>query len=597
MNGIEALFARALALEDAGRPAEALEQYRTILHATPGHEDAWHNRGLLLARLGRLAEAEESHRAYLRAAPGSLRARNDLADVLLALGRYDAVLESLAGIAEPSALVRRGMALACLERFDAARADFAGALSASREATLAFLQRVAPGADPACLLSPENIYLSRAYAALGQCDWSTWNGFVTHLRAAACAGEAALEPAVAFMAQHAALTGTERLAIVRHIAARIEARIPVLAAPAARPARRIRVGILSPDYREHLQAYLLLPLFELADRRRFELHAYSLLPDDGSAVAGRIRAVADRFVDLHRLDDVAAARAIRADDVDILVDAAGYMTGARYAILAQRPARVQATLAGFPGSLGASRVDFALVDARIAPEAAEWSEKRLALPGSFFLYDFRTRPEGPLPTRADYGLPPDAFVFCAFHKPEKISPDSFALWARIVAAVPRSVLWFRALPEAAARNLRAQAAAHGLDPARLVFAPFEPFGPRYLAKHRLGDLMLDALHHNAITTACDALGAGLPVLTLPGHAPANRAGASLLHAAGLPELVAGDAESYVQTAVGLASSPQALAALKAKLAAHRGTAPLFDTAARVRELEAAFEAMLQTSAH
>ena len=597
MTGVDALFARALALEDAGRPAEALEQYEAILRAAPAHEDAWHNRGLLLARLGRLAEAEESHRAYLSAAPGSARARSDLADVLLALGRYDAVLQALAGVADPLALVRRGIALACLERFDAARGDFAAALSSSRQDTLAFLQRVAPGGDPACLLSPENIYLSRAYAALGHCDWSAWKGFVAHLRTAAHAAEAALEPAVAFMAQHAALTGAERLTIARHVAARIEARTPVLPAPPPRSSRRIRVGVLSPDYREHLQSYLLLPLFELADRRRFELYAYSLLPDDGSAVAGKIRAAADRFVELHAMDDAAAARAIRAHDVDILVDAAGYMTGARYGILAQRPARVHATLAGFPGSLGASRIEYALVDGVFAPEAAEWSEKCLPLSHTFFLYDFRALPEPPLLTRADYGLPPDAFVFCAFHKPEKISPDSFALWARIVAAAPGSVLWFRALSEAAAGNLRAQAAACGIDPARLVFAPFETFGARYLAKHRLGDLMLDALHHNAITTACDALHAGLPVLTLPGGAPANRAGASLLRAAGLPELVASDVESYVRTAVRLASDRPALAALKAKLAANRRSAPLFDTPGRVRELEAAFEAMLQVSAH
>jgi predicted O-linked N-acetylglucosamine transferase (SPINDLY family) len=146
------------------------------------------------------------------------------------------------------------------------------------------------------------------------------------------------------------------------------------------------------------------------------------------------------------------------------------------------------------------------------------------------------------------------------------------------------------MPPAAAENLRREADARGVSPERLIFAPFDP-RERYLARQRLGDLMLDAVHHSAMTTACDALGGGLPVLTLKGATFASRAGESLLRAAGLPELVAGDPDAFVRAAAALGNDRRSLAGLKDKLRAHRQTAPLFDTASRVRQLEAAFAEM------
>jgi predicted O-linked N-acetylglucosamine transferase (SPINDLY family) len=188
-------------------------------------------------------------------------------------------------------------------------------------------------------------------------------------------------------------------------------------------------------------------------------------------------------------------------------------------------------------------------------------------------------------------LPEDAFVYCAFHKPEKISPDSFALWMEVLRRAPKSVLWFRGLSPAAERNLRLAAGRHGVDPSRLVFAPFETFaGGRYLARQRLGDLLLDALHHNAITNACDALNVGLPVLTLRGTAMASRAAESIVSAAGLPELVAPEPEAFVRTAVDLAINPSVLGGYKKRLLLRN--APLFDTAGRVRELQACLQQML-----
>lgn len=288
------------------------------------------------------------------------------------------------------------------------------------------------------------------------------------------------------------------------------------------------------------------------------------------------------------MDDAQAAAAVRADGIDILLDAGGYTAGARFGITARRPAALQVSYLGFPGSLGSNRVDYAIVDRVVAGAAAEWSEALVHLPHCYFLYDFRGPVPEPAGSRLDYGLPEDGFVLCAFHRGDKITPDAFALWMRTLARVPQSVLWLLALPAEAQANLRRAAGAHGVDPARLVFAPFDP-RERYLARQRLGDLMLDAVHHSAMTTACDAMAAGLPLLTLRGAAMASRAGESLVRAAGLPELVAADAESFVDQAVRLASYPDRLARCRERLLSR--AAPLFDTAARVRELQDAFAGM------
>ena len=584
-------FAAALSLEDLGRHAEALAYYERALAIDARLEDALHNRGVLLSRMGELAQAEANQRHYIAAFPNATRAHEVLVDTLLAARKFDPALAALDALerlapANVAVAVRRGVAMAGLRRYDEARSVFAGARERDAQGVARFVQKIAPGVDLDYAFSPENLFLWQSWLALQQCDWSGWSAFASELRRLPGDPSIRLEPASAYMAFHLPLSGAERLAVARHVAADIEAQRPVLPPPVERKAGgRLRIALLSPDYREHLNAYNFLPLFELLDRSQFELHAYSLAPDDGSEIRARLTRAADHFHDLHALEGDAAASVINGDNIDILVDAAGHTTDGRFAITARRPARVQAQYLGFAGSLGSTRIDAALTDRIVGGDAAEWSEARVFLPTTYYLYDFRQKPPPLSISRAEYSLPEKAFVFCAFHKAEKISPDTFLLWTRILCQLPESVLWLLALPQAAQRSLRREALAHGVDPARLVFAPFDPRA-RYLARQRLGDLMLDAIHHSAMTTACDAMAAGLPVLTLHGSAMASRAGESLARAAGVPELVATNKDDFVVQAVRLASDSTALQSQRRKIAARAG--PLFDTVGRVRELEAAF---------
>jgi len=528
--------------------------------------------------------------------PDAEAAHRAAGEAYLAAARYKDALTCFDWIVERSpdvlAQLKRGFALAALGDYGNSTAAFAKAKNADTQAVEKFCISLSGRSEAPSVLDPRAIHLWALYLAQCECDWSGRDALVDALRHAGESGVAANEPALAFVSLLLPTTQAERYALARSVAARIEARCPPLPPPPQAPAgTSIRVGILSPDYHEHLNAYILLPLFELADRRRFELYAYSLGPDDGSAIRGRIRRAAHRFRDLRLLDSRAAAEQMRRDGIDILVDVGGYSSGARFDIAACRPARAQALYLGFSGTLGSRRTDYVIADRTVLPpeDAVFWSEAPVYVPHTWFLYDFRAAPAAlPRADRAMYGLPLDVFVFSAFHRAEKIEPDSFDLWMRILKQVPDSVLWLYADEGRVRENIRREASVRGVEPQRLVFAAREPRAA-HLARFALADLLLDSLQHNATTTACDAFSVGVPMLTLRGRTFTGRIGESLLRAAGLPELVSPDKEAFVSQAVQLASDAARLERYHRTLVARTG--PLFDTPARVREIEAALMQM------
>jgi predicted O-linked N-acetylglucosamine transferase (SPINDLY family) len=360
----------------------------------------------------------------------------------------------------------------------------------------------------------------------------------------------------------------------------------------SRPAseRPIRIGYLSADFREHAVAHLTAELFERHDRQRFEIFGYSMGPDDANAMRRRIEGGVDHFVDVKDLSNAEAAARIHHDGIDILVDLMGHTGRARTMIAAQRPAPIAVNWLGFPGTMGAAFIDYILVDAVVVPPEHQpfFAEKLVHLPHCYQANDTQ-RPIGATPTRAECGLPDQAFVFCCFNNEYKLTPRFFAIWMRLLAAVPGSILWLLGT-DAMKRNLAREAAARGIDPARLIFAGRQPLED-HLARHRLADLFLDTLPYNAHTTASDALWTGLPVLTLLGEGFPGRVAASLLGAIGLPELVTRSEEDYENMAVKLATEPLMLRGMRERLAANRLTAPLFDSAGFARRIERAYAEM------
>jgi predicted O-linked N-acetylglucosamine transferase (SPINDLY family) len=365
----------------------------------------------------------------------------------------------------------------------------------------------------------------------------------------------------------------------------------MLPAPARRRrppprAKRLRVGYLSGSFHEHPTARLMVGLFEAHDRERFEVTGYSYGPDDGSALRERVRASFEHWRDVRELSDADIARAIREDGIDLLIERKGHTHGGRLGILAQRPAAVQIHYMSFPGTIGYDAVDGVIADAEVVPPGAEgdFHERVWRLPRCYYVNDNR-RGVPRAASRRDNGLPDEALVLACLNQSYKLRRPFFAAWMEALRAQSDAVLWLLAGHPRAQANLRAEAANSGVDPARLIFARPAP-QEAHLARVGCADLALDTLPYGAHTTGVDALWAGVPMLTCRGDTFAGRVGASVLLAAGLPELVANTLDDYRARLLALSADRAALRAHRAYLEASRDTNPLFDTAGFARDWEA-----------
>ena len=361
-------------------------------------------------------------------------------------------------------------------------------------------------------------------------------------------------------------------------------------APIDLEGRRIRVGYVSSDLREHAVGYLMAELFEVHDKEKVEVFAYYCGVDAQGDLNGRIRTAVEHWVDIVGLDDATAARRIAADGIDILVDVNGLTRHARTAVFARRPAPIQVNWLGFPGSMASPYHQYIIGDDYIIPPESEiyYSEKVLRLP--CYQSNDRKRAVAERPTRAAVGLPEDAFVFCCFNGAQKFTKFTVDRWLEILRRRPGSVLWLLEGEAEINERLTAYAEANGVERGRIVFAP-KQVNAFHLARYPLADLFLDTAPYGAHTTASDALWMGVPVLTLSGRGFAARVCASLVRAAGTPETVCETSADYVERAVALANAPDEIAALKAKLEANRATCDLFNMDKLAASLEGLYAQM------
>ncbi|MET3497067.1 tetratricopeptide repeat protein [Variovorax boronicumulans] len=365
---------------------------------------------------------------------------------------------------------------------------------------------------------------------------------------------------------------------------------PFADAAARRTSPRIRVGYYSFDFRNHPVAHLTAELFARHDRKDFEVFAYSYGPDDGHPARARIAASVEHFVDMQGQSIQQMAERIREDDVDILVDLSGDTRGAKPQVMAYHAAPAQLMWLGYMGTSGTPNYDYLVSDNFLSPPGTEdcYSEKLLRLPETFQVIDSQRPTSSIRATRADHGLPDDAFVLCNFSQSFKIQPEMFAAWVRIVQRIPNAVLWLAQGPNGFEPNLRAHWLAAGLPPERLIVSPRMPID-QHLARIGLGDLFIDTFPYSSGATANDVLWAGVPLLALAGTTMVSRMAGSLLGAIGLPELVATSHDDYVEKAVHYATHPGELAELRSRLAAAKeARRGYFDTPRFVRHLEDGF---------
>jgi predicted O-linked N-acetylglucosamine transferase (SPINDLY family) len=355
--------------------------------------------------------------------------------------------------------------------------------------------------------------------------------------------------------------------------------------------KKLRIGYVSSDFREHAVGFGMSDVVEGHDRNAFEISAYycGISREDGTRA--RIRAAVDHWVDINDLDDEQAAARIRDDEIDILVDLNGYTKDARTRVFAMRPAPIIVNWFGFPGSMGSPDHHYIIADERIIPRHCEhyYSEKVVRL-SCYQPNDRKRIVSAEAPSRAAEGLPDGAFVYCCLNGTQKFTSAMFASWMRILDRVPDSVLWLFGGDEATDVRLRDRAREKGVVPERLIFAS-KRANPEHVARYALADLFLDTFPYGAHTTAADAMWMGVPVVTLPGRTFASRVCASLVAAAGIGELVCADRGEYIALAIELARDPARLSELKRRLLEGRSKSLLFDTPRLARELEELFRSM------
>ncbi|WP_082536847.1 MULTISPECIES: hypothetical protein [unclassified Roseateles] len=568
-------------LQAAGAADAAVLLYQNWVDATasPLRHVACFNWGAILGEQRRHAEAEAVYRMALSQAPTFAQARLNLGHQLEHQGREDEALAEWRAVYEqdnPEGLGTDPLSLRLHAFNNAARL-----LEQQKryDESEALMRR-------SLMLDPHQSDVAQHYVHIRQkqCAWPVYQtvGEVTH-------NHLLMSTSLLGMLDESDDPALQLLTAQRFVHEKVA---KVSAAPLHKGRQRegkIKIAYLSGDLHMHAVGLLTAELYELHDKSKFEVHAFSWSREDGTPLRARIKGAMDSYTPLHGVPDRRAAELIAEAGIDVLVDLQGLTSGARPGILAHRGAPIQVSYLGLPATSALPGVDWILADRFVMPpESLPYhTEKPIYLPNSYQVSD-RKRVANTPPTRTQAGLPEDGFVFCAFNNNHKMSEQVWRCWMRVLRQVPGSVLWLLADNPFAQANLTRVAVEEGIAPERLVFAGrAQPAD--YLARFTLADLFLDTFPYNAGTTASDCLWMGTPILTRSGKTYISRMAGSLLTAVGLPDLITTTLDEYEQRAVQIGRQPARAASYKRYLAEHGRGSPLFDIPAIVRDIEREFE--------
>jgi len=540
-DNADAAFNLGNALRGLGRPREAIERYREAAAHRPGHAEALNNLGNAYKETGDFAAAMAAFDAALAARPTYTAAINNAGCLLRTLGRLD----------EAEDMLRRGLRLD--PRHAALHDNLANVLkdAGALEEAIAHYRR-ALELDPSNAVTHGNL----AYALSFQC----------------IEPGPILEECLRWGARFAAPLAR----------ARIERDLS--------PDRRLRVGYVSGDFREHCQSLFTLPLLAHHDRRGVEIFCYSSVerPD---AWTGRLASRADAWREARALDDAALARLVSDDRIDVLVDLNMHMAHGRPLLFARKPAPVQIAWLAYPGTTGIPAMDYRLSDPRLDPDDFDrhYSERTLRLADTFWCYD----PRGGQPQNEDIEvnelpcLDEGYVTLGCFNNPCKLTDRTLALWGGVMRAIPEARLKLLAPPGRHRERLLARLAAHGIRAQRLSFAEYRPRA-EYLRSYHDVDFGLDTLPYNGHTTSLDALWMGVPIVTRLGETCVGRAGLSQLFHLDLLDLVADSDAAFVAIAAALAADHERLRTLRRSLRDTMRRSPLMDAARFAHHLEHAY---------
>ncbi|MDG2406717.1 MAG: tetratricopeptide repeat protein [Paracoccaceae bacterium] len=562
----DALHDMAAVFNSKGDKLAARKGFEKAIEVNPNHVHAYNNLGILCLQNKDFDEAFANATRALEIKPDFAEAHQTIGDIHFEKHELKPAIDSYNWALEinPNALqTHNNLAAACL-----AHGDRAGAIASYEN-----LLRLAPDQqDPRSKKMHQMAHL---------CDWSEWD---SDLIANLGTGDQEVSPFCLLPLEDA----PERHLIRSRTHTKLnytDMPLPPVAPPKAR-SERLRIGYFSADVHQHPVMLQLAQVLKMHDRGQFEIYLYGFSPHAPDAMRTQIIEAVDVYDDVIAMRDIDIALLARQDQIDIAIDLNGFTENSRSDIFLHRAAPVQINYLGYPGTMGAEFIDYIIADKNLIPEPSQkfYVEKPIYLPHHYQAQDSKLPIGDLIPSRADLGLPDRAFVFCALSNSYKITPKEFDIWMRLLTKIEGSVLWLLKGNDWVRKNLLIEAAKRGVDPNRLVFAEHTDH-KTYLARFKQADLYLDTFIYNAGATASNALWAGLPVLTKRGRGYTARMAASLLTAIELPELITETEAAYEALALALASDPARVTSLKAKLAAHRLTTPLFDTELFTRKLE------------
>ncbi|MDO8715029.1 MAG: tetratricopeptide repeat protein [Polynucleobacter sp.] len=605
----EAYLNKGASYKELKRYEEALEFAEKALSINPNLAQAWSNKGVVLKELQQYEEAIHHFDKALSLKPDYPDAWINKGAILFELKRYDEALRLAEKALEinpnsAEAWSNKGLTLKELQRYEEAIHHFDKALSLKPDYSQAWTNKA--GAlyelkrydeaivhyEKALILRPDIDYVHEhiLHTEMKMCNWIGFDKNLENILNKTRINKKAINPFTLLALVDDGSLSKQCSEI--YIRDKYPPNLSLGKIPKASKREKIRIGYFSADFRHHAVSILTAELYELHDKNKFEIIAFTFGADDKSPMRERLNKSFNQFIDVTDMPDKAVAKLARDLGVDIAVDLGGFTAHSRTGIFAYRAAPIQVSYIGYLGTMGSEYIDYLVADRTIIPLGSEhlYAEKIIYLP-SYQVNDRKRVISDKRFTRQELGLPDNSFVFSCFNANFKILPSTFDGWMRILKAVESSVLLLYAETHWAEANLRKEAEARGVSGHRLVFSKFST-AEEYLARYRACDLFLDTVPYNAGTTASDALWAGLPVLTLMGNSFASRVAASLLNAIELPELITETQEAYEATAIDLALNPQKLIKIRQKLAENRLSAALFDTPLFVKSIEAAYCRMM-----
>ena len=536
-NYAEAYNEKGNALSELKQLNAAIKNYDRAIEINPNYDNAFYNRGFVLQELLKLDDAVKSYDAVIKINPNYVQAYNNRGTALRELKKYDTALESYKKAFE-----------------------------------------IKPDLD---FLLGQLIHTANRI-----CNWNSFNKNVKILKDKILNKKNVTFPFLTLSLYDSPIL--QKISAETFVSEKFQKKI-LGTITKIKSVKKIRIGYYSADFRNHAMSFLLANLYELHDKSKFELIAFSFGPEKKDEMYYRISAAFDQFINVRLKSDDDVIKLSRELKIDIAVDLMAFTQYHRFGIFTKRCAPIQVNYLGYPGTSGAKCFDYIIADKTIIPEKNQkyYSEKIVYMPDTYQVNDSTKKISDKVFTREELGLPKEGFVFCCFNQSSKLNPEIFDIWMNLLKSINNSGLWILPQNKTAAKNLQKEAALRNVNPKRIIFAQRMKMSD-HLARHKAADLFIDTFPYTAHTTASDALWAGLPVLTRIGESFASRVAASLLNAIELPELVTYTKKEYENKAIELANNPNTLKEIKNKLNKNRHTKPLFNTKLFTNNLEMAY---------